>query len=61
MLISDCFLLLAQGQWGQPTALGFSVFVGGLVLASLRDDEEEEEEESEVTETPTEVPAYRNS
>ncbi|MBW8683656.1 hypothetical protein K1Y79_04860 [Chitinophaga sp. B61] len=41
MLVSDCFLLLAQGQWGQPTALGFSVFVAGLVLASLREDEEE--------------------
>ncbi|WP_202928996.1 hypothetical protein [Chitinophaga agri] len=45
MLVSDCFLLLAQGQWGQPTALGFSVFVSGLVFASLRDDEVEETDE----------------
>ncbi|ACU59860.1 hypothetical protein [Chitinophaga pinensis] len=42
MLFSDAFLLVAQGQWGQPTGLGFCVFIGGLLLASLREDEVEE-------------------
>lgn len=27
---------LAIGQWGQPTALGFAVFGGGLCLASVK-------------------------
>jgi hypothetical protein len=40
MLLSDAFLLVAQGGWGQPTSLGFSVFVGGLIMASMREDEE---------------------
>jgi len=51
MLLSDAFLLVAQGGWGQPTSLGFSVFVGGLIMASMQDDEEEVlpiEEENEV-------------
>lgn len=50
MLLSDAFLLVAQGGWGQPTALGFSIFAGGLIMASLQDDEEEEviTEEEEV-------------
>jgi len=47
LLLSDGFLLVAQGGWGQPTSLGFATFVGGLLMASLRDDEEEEEPETE--------------
>jgi len=35
MLLSNGFLLLVQGQWAQPTALGFSVLVSGLIIASL--------------------------
>ena len=36
MLLSFGFFNLAQAQWAQPTALGFSTLIGGLVLASLR-------------------------
>jgi hypothetical protein len=35
MLISFGFMQILQGQWGQPTALGFSIIAGGLVLASM--------------------------
>jgi hypothetical protein len=36
MLLSFGLLIIAQGQWAQPTALGFSTFIGGLLIASLR-------------------------
>lgn len=36
LLISFGLLTLPQGQWGQPTGLGFSVLIGGLMLAALR-------------------------
>ena len=35
LLLSFAALIVLQGQWTQPTALGFSVVAGGLVLASL--------------------------
>jgi hypothetical protein len=35
MLISFGFMQILQGQWGQPTNLGFSVIAGGLVLAAM--------------------------
>lgn len=36
ILLSFALLIIPQGQWGQPTILGFSALVGGLVLASMR-------------------------
>lgn len=36
ILLSFGLLLIPQSQWGQPTTLGFSAWVGGLLLASLR-------------------------
>jgi len=36
ILLSYGFLLIMQGQWAQPTSLGFSTLLGGLILASLR-------------------------
>lgn len=36
MIISFAFLNILQGQWAQPTSLGFTVFSGGLVLAALK-------------------------
>jgi len=45
MLISFSFILLLQAQWGQPTALGFSILSGGLVIAAMNEPEYEEEEE----------------
>lgn len=35
ILTSYCFLTVPQGQWAQPTTLGFSVFVAGLAIASF--------------------------
>jgi hypothetical protein len=35
MLLSICFQLVAQGQWAQPTTLGFAIVLGGLSIASL--------------------------
>ncbi|HEY6977149.1 MAG TPA: hypothetical protein VH396_12725 [Chitinophagaceae bacterium] len=37
MLLSFGLLLVTQGSWGQATSLGFSVFVSGLMIASLND------------------------
>ncbi len=37
MLMSFGTLVILQGQWAQPTALGFSSIIGGLVLASFND------------------------
>ena len=36
LLLSFGFLNLAQGGWAQPTALGFCIISGGLLIASLR-------------------------
>ncbi|WP_211320162.1 hypothetical protein [Hymenobacter nivis] len=36
LLVSFGLLTLAQGQWAQPTALGFSVLLGGLMVAAQR-------------------------
>ena len=47
MLISFCFVNLLQAQWGQPTALGFSVLSAGLVIAAMNKPEVEEEQEYE--------------
>ncbi|MEO6639329.1 MAG: hypothetical protein ABIU30_25160, partial [Ferruginibacter sp.] len=35
-LLSFCLLNLPQGQWGQPTSLGFTILIGGLSMASLK-------------------------
>jgi len=36
-LLSSCLVLnVIQGQWSQPTTLGFAVFFTGILLASLR-------------------------
>ncbi len=38
ILLSVGLLLIAQGQWAQPTNLGFSTVLGGLILAALNDN-----------------------
>ena len=35
MLVSYGFFIIPSAQWAQPTALGFSTLIGGLILASL--------------------------
>lgn len=42
MLLCFALISIPQGQWAQPTSLGFSVIVGGLTLASLNDPYQEE-------------------
>ncbi|WP_037576506.1 hypothetical protein [Sporocytophaga myxococcoides] len=39
LLFSLCGTLVLMGTWAQPTALGFAVFTGGLLLASLKEGE----------------------
>lgn len=36
MLMSFGIFIILQGQWAQPTTLGFGVLIGGLTVASLR-------------------------
>jgi hypothetical protein len=36
LLLSFGAIIIAQGQWAQPTSLGFFVMTGGLTIASLR-------------------------
>ena len=35
LLLANLLLVVPQGQWGQPTSLGFSTLIGGLIIASL--------------------------
>jgi hypothetical protein len=44
LIFSSSFLLVLQGQFGQPTALGFAVFGAGLALAASNDDPQESPE-----------------
>lgn len=43
LLLGFGLLNIPQGQWAQPTALGFFTLIGGLLLASLKEPEEEPE------------------
>jgi hypothetical protein len=36
MLLSFALVVIPEGQWAQPTSLGFSTLIGGLIIASLR-------------------------
>ncbi|WP_346881382.1 hypothetical protein [uncultured Algibacter sp.] len=36
ILLSSGLLVILQGQWAQPTVLGFSTLLGGLILASSK-------------------------
>lgn len=45
MLLGFCAINVLQAQWGQPTALGFSVLGAGLSFAAMNMPEEEDEEE----------------
>jgi hypothetical protein len=36
LLLSFLLVNVPQGQWGQPTSLGFGIVIGGLAMASLR-------------------------
>lgn len=38
MLMSFGTVVILQGQWAQPTALGFATLVGGLVIASFKEE-----------------------
>jgi len=38
LLFSSCFLPLTNGQFGQPTVLGFAVFATGLALAARKEE-----------------------
>jgi len=40
MLLSFGAITLLQGQWAQPTALGFSTLIGGLIIAAFNNRKE---------------------
>jgi hypothetical protein len=42
ILLSFVLTVIPQGQWSQPTGLGFSVLSGGLLVASMRNRKSEE-------------------
>lgn len=37
MLLSFALFIIPQGQWAQPTTLGFSTLIGGLIIATFRE------------------------
>jgi hypothetical protein len=37
LMIGNLLFYISQGQWAQPTSLGFSVFFSGLLLASMKE------------------------
>ena len=37
MLMSFGTLSILQGQWGQPTSLGFTILIGGIIIASFKE------------------------
>lgn len=41
MILSYAFIVLLQGQWSQPTFLGFAVFSSGMVLAAMNTEKGE--------------------
>ncbi len=42
LLLSFGFITVSQGLWAQPTSLGFSTVIGGLMLASLNDQKKDQ-------------------
>ncbi len=40
MLLSFTILIFPQGAWAQPTVLGFSIFIMGLLIASFNENDE---------------------
>lgn len=44
MLLSFGALSIMNGQWGQPTSLGFSTLIGGLILASFKQPKTDKKE-----------------
>lgn len=64
LLFSSAFMPLLSGQFGQPTVLGFSVFVSGLALAAMKRDEDSEartKEEAATAALPAKRPIARSS
>jgi hypothetical protein len=39
ILCGAACVAMVQGQWAQPTVLGYGVLMGGLVMASLKKEE----------------------
>ena len=39
LLAASCFIDILNGQWGIPTMMGYSIFCGGLCLASAKETE----------------------
>lgn len=61
LLFSACFLDLIQGQFAQPTALGYATIASGLSLASNRPAPEEKTDETNVAPEPVSAPVRGRS
>jgi hypothetical protein len=58
ILLANALLVIPQAQWAQPTFLGFSTMIAGLLIASFREkDPILEEQEQAVAHT---IPAHAN-
>lgn len=42
MLLGLALTSVTKGQWAQPTSLGFSVMIGGMLIAALKDSQDME-------------------
>ena len=59
LIFSSSFTALLNGQFGQPTVLGFVVFATGLALAARKDDEASSGQTPEATSGGKAAPARR--
>lgn len=57
MLLSFCIIIFPQGAWAQPTMLGFSTMITGLLIASLSESPETKTDTSSITEGKVKTPA----
>jgi hypothetical protein len=49
MLLGISFLIFLQGQWSQPTSIGFSTLMGGMMLAGFNDSDNTNTKEDDKT------------
>ncbi|HLW33130.1 MAG TPA: hypothetical protein VKX40_12755 [Aequorivita sp.] len=49
MILSYAILIFPRGQWAQPTTLGFSILVMGLLIASFNEPEKPKEDIESIT------------
>ena len=56
MLLSFCIIIFPQGVWAQPTMLGFSTIITGLLIASFNEPPEPKVDSEGITEKENKIP-----